>query len=142
MAKVLKMREKKGFILTLDLIVGMAIFFTAVLISLFLVSRGSEVSIAEHHLLRVGSDVVAIMDEQKVFDSLDPSIIRDKMRELLPGNYEMLVGVQGNFDEGNGTIEVGNEIPQQRLMISGRRAALTNDNVYLKITYFIWTREQ
>ncbi len=133
---------KKGFIFTLDLIVGMSILFTVVMITLFFVARGSEVTLAEHQFLRLGSDIVAVMDEQKMFDSLDHEAIERKMEELLPGQYEMLIRLQGNFTAGNGTIEVGGEIPAERLLISGRRAALTDDDTYLKVTYFMWGRRQ
>ncbi|MBU0456953.1 MAG: hypothetical protein ABH824_02610 [Nanoarchaeota archaeon] len=135
-------KNKKGFIFTLDLIVGMVVIFSVIFVSLFFVSRGSEIGISEHHLLRVGSDIISIMDEEKVFDSLDHLTIEDKMRELLPANSEMLIRVEGNFSTANGTIEVGDDLPQQRFTISGKRVALTDDDIYLKITYFVWARKQ
>jgi len=133
---------KKGFVFTLDVMVGMIVVFMVILISLFFVSRGSEAGLSEQYLLRVGSDILTVMDEQEVFDSLDHLTIEDEMNELLPGNYGMLIRLQGDFDAGNGTIEVGGEMPEQRLIVSGQRVALINDDTYLKITYFVWAREQ
>ncbi len=134
--------KKAGFVLTLDLILGLALLFTVVFISLFFISRGSDVTLSEHQPLLIGSDIITIMDEENVFDTLDHSTIEDRMQELLPGNYEMLISVQGNFTPGNGTIEVGNEVPDNRLIISGRRVALTDNDIYLKITYTVWVRKE
>ncbi|MBI4153116.1 hypothetical protein HY497_01215 [Candidatus Woesearchaeota archaeon] len=133
---------KKGFALTLDLILGMVIVFSVVFVSLFFVSRGGEITIAEHQLARIGSDIVTVMDEQKVFDALDHAAIETRMEELLPANADMLIRIEGDFGIGNGTIEVGGDIPQERLIISVERAALTDDTIFLKITAFVWAREQ
>ena len=133
---------KKGFILSFDLILGMTIVFIILFISVFFVSQGSAITISEHQLLRVGSDLVTIMDGKKTFDSFDYETIETEIEKVLPGNYEMLVRLQGNFSSGNGTVEVGGDIPQNRLTVTGRKAAVTDDNIYFKITYFIWIREQ
>ena len=134
--------NKHGFIFTLDAVVGMTVLFMVVMLSLFFISKGSEVTLTEQQVLRVGSDVVTILDNQKVLDTLDYGIITTKMEEVLPPNYGMLLRIQGNFAQGNGTIEVGGEIPNQRFVLSGRRVALTEDNTYLQLTYWVWTRGQ
>ena len=136
------LKSKTGFVFTLDLIIGLGIIFSLVLVSLFFISKGTEAEFSEQQLLRVGSDVAMVLDQQKVFDSLDYRIIEQGFHDILPPNYDGLLLVQGNFTVGNGTIEVGGEIPQGIPIIVGQRAALTDDNTYLRITYSIWTREQ
>lgn len=132
----------KAFILTLDIILGMAIVFTVIFITLFFVSRGAETTIAQHQLARIGSDIVAIMDRQKVFDSLDYETIETELEALTPENAGMLIRIEGDFSTGNGTIEAGGEIPAENIIISGKRVALTEEDIFLKITYFMWPRQQ
>ena len=134
------MMTKQGFIFTLDLVLGTIIILATILLSLFLVSRGSEITISEHQLIRTGSDIVAVLDQQKAFDALDYTTIDTKMQQLLPGNAQMLLRIQGNFSIGNGTIEVGAELPDNQPIMTGQRAALTENNTYLSITYAIWTK--
>ncbi|MDP3919008.1 MAG: hypothetical protein Q8Q35_03860 [Nanoarchaeota archaeon] len=134
--------DKKGFVLTLDVILGMIIVFTVISISLFFVSRGSEVSLTEYQPIMIGSDIITLMDEEKSFDSLNHDYIETRMESSLPSNYDMLIRIEGDIESGNGTIEVGGNLPENRLIISGRRVALTDSGTYLKITYFAWTRQQ
>lgn len=136
------MTGKKGFVLTLDFILGMTILFTVIMVALLFVSRGSATTMAEHQLLRFGSDIVAVMDEQKLFDSLSHETIEQELQELLPGQYDMLIRLQGNFTVGNGTLEVGGDIPREGLLISGKRVALTGNSTYLLITYLMWGKAQ
>ena len=138
----LKFGNKKGFILTLDLVLGLIILFTIFSITLFFMSRGSESSFGEHQLHRVGSDVVMLIDKQQNLDNLNFDTIETELEELLPGNVDALLRIEGNFSQGNGTIEIGGSIPNEKLVVSGRRAALTQNQTYLLITYFIWARQQ
>lgn len=136
------MKGKKGFIFTLDVILGMIVVFVMVTITLFFISRGSEVSLGEYQLQTIGGDVVRVMDERGTFDSLSHNPIQDELALLLPANYDILLRIQGSFSEGNGTIEVGNDIPDKRFLIVGQRAALTSNGTYLLITYFVWEKQQ
>ena len=134
--------NKKGFIFTLDVILGLVVIFGIIGTSIFFVSQGSQVSISEHQLLLVGSDIVNIMEEDGTLHSLDHNTIEYRMEEILPTNYEMLLRIEGNFQTGNGTLEVGGEIPEKRLIIAGQRISLTENNTYLKITHYTWGRKQ
>jgi len=135
-------KNKKGFVFTLDLILGFTIFFVALSISLFFVARGSEIAIGDYQLSLVGSDVVNLLENKNAFDSLDEETISNEMESLIPTSYDMLVRLQGNFSQGNGTIEIGSEIPSKRLLIAGQRVGVTSNDTYYKITYFTWPRLQ
>mgnify|MGYP006418548631 CR=1 FL=1 len=138
----MKIRNKKGFVFTLDLILGFTIFFIALSISLFFVARGSQVSLSDYQLLVVGSDIVDLLDNKGAFDSLDEDVISNEMDSLIPASYDMLIRLQGDFSEGNGTIEIGSEIPSRRLLIAGQRVGVTSNSTYFKVTYFTWPRLQ
>ncbi|HIG93899.1 TPA: hypothetical protein HA234_06915 [Candidatus Woesearchaeota archaeon] len=133
---------KKGFILTLDLMLGLVIFFMVLFSVLFFVNRQNEFTLADYQLLRTGSDLVTILDNQKRSDDLNPLSLESNLQDLVPANYGLLLRIQGEFDEGNGTIEVGDEIPLQKVILSGRRVALTDNEEYLLITYMVWSKEQ
>ena len=130
--------HKKGFIFTLDLLLGVIIIFVLVGISAFFVTRGSESDLVEYQSLVLGSDIIDILDRQKTFDSLDHTTIETAMEDILPANYEMLIRIEGDFDPANGTIEVGGNLPQDRRIIFGRKVLLTENNIYLKVTYALW----
>ena len=134
-------KGKKGFVLTLDLILGMVIVFIILGASLFFIAKGSETTIAEHQLFRFGSDLVTVLDNQKVFDSFNHEFIGVEIEKLLPPHYQMLLRIEGNFSAGNGTIEVGGELPPQQSLISGKKVCITDGNEYFKITYYTWVRD-
>lgn len=134
-------KNKDGFIFTFDLTLAIIIVFIVIIIGLFFVSRASSSSVSEHQMLRIGSDLITILDEEFAFDFLDHDYIEVAMQELLPANYQMLIRIEGDFPEGNGLIEVGGSIPEKRLTLSGQKVVLNKDDLYLKITYFVWLRE-
>jgi hypothetical protein len=133
---------KKGIVLMIDLVIGMTISFIIIIMTLFFITQGSEVTFSEHQLSRVGADIVTIMDEQNLFESLDHDTIETEMEKLLPGSYVMLLRIEGDFSAGNGLIEVGSEIPQRGLIITGKKAILLDDNTYVSITYIVAGRNR
>src|SRR3989338_10010296 len=94
--------NKRGFIFTLDIIMGIVILFIFLGTSLFLVTRASEVSLSQQQILETGSDITAVLDREQVLASLDSSQITTQMANLLPPNYGMLLRIEGNFSTGNG----------------------------------------
>jgi hypothetical protein len=131
--------DKKGFVLTFDLIMGITLVFIVIIFSTFFIIRSSETSLAQHSNLVSGADVVRILDQQKVFDSFDYGIIEQNMLDFLPGNLEMLLRLEGDFTPGNGTLEVGAELSNEAS--SGQRVGVTDNGKYFKITYFIWEKK-
>jgi len=79
-----------------------------------------------------------VLDREQVLNTLDASKIKIEMEKVLPPNYGMMLRIQGNFSAGNGTIETGTEIPVNIPIYSGRRVA----GNYLKVTYFMWVKQQ
>lgn len=134
-------RSKKGFIFTLDIILGMIIVFIIILSTLFFISRSVESSLEKYQLLILGSDIVNVLDQQKKFDSLDDTVIETEMEELLPPNYEMLIRLEGNFSIGNGTLEIGGNLPSEENLLFGRNILITENNTFLEVTYVLWLRE-
>ena len=133
---------KKGFILTLDIAFGAVIALLAISVSLFFVTRGSATTLGEHQLARVGSDVMNVLDGQKVFDTLDHDYIETRMQQIMPIQADMLIRIEGNFTQGNGTIEVGGTLPYDKSVISGIRVAMKDDYTYMKLTAFVWRRAE
>jgi len=133
---------KKGFILTLDVVLGTTITLIAIAASLFLVTRGSATSLGDHQLARIGSDMILVLDGQKAFDTFDHEYIETKIDQILPSHVDMLIRVEGNFTEGNGTIEVGGTLPYDKPVISSVRVGITDNYEYMKFTAFVWGRNE
>ena len=128
---------KKGIALMLDAGLGVSIVIGAVALSVFLMSRGSTAA-SDYQLARIGADVLAILDEHHSFDDLSHTLIEQRMRDVLPAHLDMLLSIEGDFEEGDGLIEVGGNLPSTKSLIPVRRVVLTTDNTYLKITAYVW----
>ncbi len=137
-----KILNKKGFVFSLDLILGITIVVSIFFISLFYVSQAREDSISSYQLELIGADIVQILEKDLVFYSLDQETIELEMEKYIPSHYDMLIRIEGNFSAGNGTIEAGGELPEKQSIVSGRSAVLTEDGTYLKVTYFTWSMKQ
>jgi len=133
MEKKLKM-NKKGIIFTLDLLLAIMIIFIVLTASIFFISRGSAINLPDHQLQLIGSDIITIMDHQETFDSFNPTTIEESLEQLVPKNYQMAVRVQ----QGSNTIEANFPLPEDSSIISGMRVALSENDTYMKITYYVW----
>ena len=123
----------------MDIALGIGVILGAVALSVFIVSRGSTAG-SEYQLARIGADVLAILDEQHAFDDLSHTVIEQKMQDVLPAHLDMLLRIEGDFDEGDGLIEVGGNLPTTKSLLPVRRVVLTSDDTYLKITGDVWLR--
>ena len=125
----------------LDLMLSLLVIFFILIAVVFFVTKASSTSIAEHQLARVGSDIVALMDERKMFrDLTNPDVVDANLDSVVPRNYAMFLHLEGDFSTGNGLLEFGEPLPVKRAITTGRRAALTNNTQLVIITYSIWTR--
>ena len=134
--------NKKGIVLILDLMLSLLVIFFILIAVVFFVTKASSTSVAEHQLARAGSDIVALMDERKMFQDLsNPDLVEANLESAVPRNYAMFLHLEGDFTIGNGLLEFGEPLPAKRAITTGRRAALTNNTNHVIITYYIWRRE-
>jgi len=134
-------KDKKAYLFTFDLLMALTLSFSILLVSVFFLAKGSSTTASDYQALQTGSDIAAILDQNKVFDSLDYDNIEIEMEKLLPANYDILLRVEGDFTEGNGLIEIGGDIPINQPLVSGEKVGLTDSGTLLKITYFVWVKE-
>ena len=131
--------NNKGLALILDVALGTVVIMAGVALSVFFISESGS-HVADYQLARIGADILGMLDAQQGFDNLDHAAIEQKIAELLPAHLDMLVRIEGDFEEGDGIIEVGGNLPSTASIIPVRRVALTSDDVYLKITAYVWLR--
>ena len=136
------MLHKKGFIFTMDVLLGVMMAFLVVGAGIYFTTRGSEPALPKYQMFATGSDIVSVLDEMNVFDSLNPSVIEVEMEKLLPAQYEMLIRLEDNVTLGNEILEAGNEVPFGVSILSGQRVVWTIRSRYVKLTYFIWVKQQ
>ena len=132
--------NKKGIALLFDVLIGTGVLAGVIVLAIFLMSRGSVNDASQYQLARIGADILSILDQQHSFDELDHTLIEQKIQDVLPAHLDMLVRIEGDFDEGGGTIEVGGELPSRKALIPVHRVVLTSDDIYLKITAYVWLR--
>ncbi|HLC19963.1 MAG TPA: hypothetical protein VJK72_03515 [Candidatus Nanoarchaeia archaeon] len=131
--------NNKGLALILDVALGTVVIMAGVALSVFFISESSS-HVADYQLARIGADILGMLDAQQGFDNLDHATIEQEIAELLPAHLDMLVRIEGDFEEGDGIIEVGGNLPSAASIIPVRRVALTSDDTYLKITAYVWLR--
>lgn len=87
----------KGFILTMDIALGIAIIFIVIALSSALFVESKETIVADLSSLRLATDIVAVLDYNKVFEK-GASAIASNITQILPSNLKMNVLID-SYDE-------------------------------------------
>ena len=95
----------------------------------------------------LGSDIIAVLDEQGVLATLDPATIRGNITALLPQSYEMWAEIESySYGDGfnlNKTISVGSEPASDDSVVSGKRIFVSGEDYvdrYNLIRFKIWPK--
>ncbi|MBS3168400.1 hypothetical protein J4216_04700 [Candidatus Woesearchaeota archaeon] len=127
----------RGLIFTLDIIVAVIVFSIALVLSVYYVSQASENKIPQIQMANIGSDIISLMDNKGVLQTLDSSTIENEKNLVLPKAYEMRILIQ---TKNNKTIDVGGIPSNGILTISGKKYFITNED-YAEVNYWIWQKE-
>ncbi|MBL7100752.1 MAG: hypothetical protein ISS23_02235 [Nanoarchaeota archaeon] len=135
--------NRKGFILALDAAIAITIVFIFIAISAYYVGKANEDPLTRLQMIRAGSDIIAILDYEDVFETLTQTEIADQISAILPPVYEMRLRVNGTFPQEILTVETTNETSGRQFVVSGERnLVLYNEtgNHYATVKYWMWLR--
>lgn len=126
----------KALIFTIDAVAASIIVITILLVCyLYLFRTSSE--IPSLSLLRTGDDIITILEYDGTIKTLNENTISLELNKILPVQYDMRIKI---FPEN---ITIGNQIPDDRFVASGRRFfVITNEtlasNHYTQ--FWIWSK--
>jgi len=138
---------KRGFILSLDAAVAGVVFIIMVAVIANYAIKSEENVFSNLQIVRTGSDITAVMEQKGILDTLDNGHIEDELEDMLDNMlYGMRMRVdytEVNDDLGaSGFFEVGDAIPNDRFVGSGKRFfVVINNGVitnYAFARYWVW----
>ncbi len=128
--------KNRGIIFSLDAVIAIFIVLVIVATSHYYFTW-KPITPTELQMIKVGYDVVSILDNKGIFDSLDRSYIENELRKVLPNNYEMRLFI--NTTTKNIIIETSKTTPKNKLIVCGERTFVTN-NDFGKIKFWMWLK--
>lgn len=130
----------KAFIFSLDAIIAVVVMTIVFGVIGFYTSRTTD-SLPVLQMSRTGSDIVNVLYNVGEFSG-GMNEVETYMNEMIPINYDMRIEVIDS--EVNLLKEAGNSLPENKMIISGRRVlARTVGNKitnYATIQYWIWLK--
>ena len=127
-------KNKKAFIFTMDVAVALIVVFALLATASFFVVRKSQDPLPNLQLLRAGSDLIILMENNGLLDNPDPLTISLYLNENLPPRYGMQLEGYG----GAGcTFTAGDTPPDKETIVSGKEYFEKNGD-YCALRYKVW----
>lgn len=146
------MISKKGYVLTLDVTIGLIIVLGLLTMSAIILNNAQSGTFLELQQVRVANDVITVMDERDILQSYNSSLINTTLYQLLPYNFQMYMVIKHyrydpslpSFIYTNMTT-VGQVTNQTNSFIGqGRRTFVKTSGVnitnYSTVDYNIWVQ--
>lgn len=134
-------KSKKSFVLSLDMFIAVIITILVMTAAHRHISKAEENSISDAQMMSAGSDIVALLDQRGVLQTLDVNDIESGMNDLLPQNYDMSLKIV--VDDGT-VLYAGNSTPEIQLSGTGKRFFTIKSSKSIKnnayVVYWIWTK--
>lgn len=133
--------NKKAFILSLDAAIAVVVVFIFLAVSSYYVGKSNEDPLTRLQMIRAGSDIITVLDQQGAFENLTQTGISDEIKTILPPVYEMRLRINGTFPQQILTVETTSETLEDKFIVSGERTlVLYNEtgNDYATVKYWMW----
>lgn len=134
---------RKGFILSLDATVAILIAFIFVAVSTYYIAKANEDQFSRMQMMRQGSDIMAILDREGVFETQSPVFIGEEISSMLPSAYEMRLRINGTFPEKTIIVETTNQTPENQFIVGGERLLVISNSsgsTYASARYWMWLK--
>ncbi len=133
--------NKKAFILSLDAAIATVVVFIFLAVSAYYVGKSNEDPLTRLQMIRAGSDIITVLDQQGAFENLTQTGISNEIKTILPPVYEMRLRINGTFPQQILTVETTSETLEDKFIVSGERTlVLYNEtgNDYATVKYWMW----
>ncbi|MBW2989815.1 hypothetical protein KY358_05870 [Candidatus Woesearchaeota archaeon] len=129
----------KAFIFSLDALIAVIVAVSLLSASSSYISRSRSEPVSELQAIRIGSDVLALMDYSGALDNLDFERMDLELNRLLPINYHMRIEAEC-MEGGPVTAETTDTFPKDRFIGAGSRIFITNASNYCIADFSIWLK--
>ena len=130
---------RKAFLFSIDALMAVTVLFLLLIASVYYITKGSEDPLTQPHTIRIGSDILALLDHQGALASLSAENISVELNTLLPVNHEMAVSIECS-NKYPLAVETSESVPQNRFIGAGRRVFLAKDLTPCIAGYQIWLK--
>lgn len=130
-------QDKKAVIFALDSAIAIVVVIAVLISASMYVNK--EKFLPKLQTSRIGSDVLASLDNNNILDTLNQDTIEQQINLLLPEQYEMRIKLTGEF----GNIQTNKTTSENKFIGSGKRIIfLTQGNItYQGIAqYWVWLK--
>ena len=131
---------KKGFIFTLDVTLAILLVIIVVVTANHY-TRFDQGSTEDLQVTKLGSDIMAVLDNTELLDTLSTLMIEAKLKEITPPNYGIRLKITTSL---SGSYVMGDELPEDRGIGSGRRVFVLTEGELIKdygvVQYYMWLR--
>ena len=129
----------KAFVFSLDGMMAITIVASMLLFSMFYITKAGDESVSKLQTIRIGYDVMAVLDNNGALDGLSVEDIGIELNRVLPINYHMRI--QANCKEQDPIIvETTSAVPDNRFIGAGKRVFVTNTSKYCIADFGIWLK--
>ncbi len=135
--------DKKGFVLSLDAAVAVVLVTIILMGSAFFFLKTNETFIVNMQMLRVGSDITAVLQADGTLDTLDPLQIKSGIEEILPISYNMRMLINSTASSSIIIVETESAQTNKKFIVAGKRFfyAVQGGNAYPSaVTYEVWPK--
>ena len=129
----------KGFIFSLDTVIAIMVVIIILIVSMFYITKAGDESVSKLQSLRIGSDVLALLDYRGTLDTLSVSDIEVDLNSMLPINYQMRIEANC-MGQDPIIVETTDIFPKDRFIGVGKRVFVTNSSKYCIADFRIWLK--
>lgn len=129
----------KAFIFSLDIIMAIVVVMSLLMVATFYVTKAGGESVSKLQTIRIGADVLALLDYGGTLNTLSVGNIEVELNRILPINYHMRItaNCKGQDPLIVETIDIS---PDNRFIGAGKRVFATNSSEYCIARYSIWLK--
>jgi len=115
------MIEKKGFILSLDAAVAVVLLIIILAGSSYFFLKTNENFISNVQMLRIGSDITAVLEADGTLDTLDSTSIKSGIEKILPVSYSMRLTINSTRYSSPIIVETESLPSDKKFVVAGKR---------------------
>ena len=135
--KMDKIAKKRAQMFTIDALIGA--FIVGVIILAVISNVSKKYNPADIQTEKIGYDIITILDYEGKLASRDSSSIDSRADQIISQQYSSRYGMRLNLSGNFNSFEVGDQVPGNKTVISGKRVFVNASSQANGVTTFwIW----
>ena len=129
----------KAFVFSLDAAIAITVVVFILAVSTFYITKSGGESVSKLQTIRIGSDVLAVLDNDGTLGTLSLETIRIELNRILPINYHMRIRANCR-NQGPIIAETTDIFPKDRFIGAGKRVFVSNTGKHCIADFSIWLK--